>query len=710
MFSIFGGLSVTNLREKANRLLDAYYKTTGIGALFFDTQLNLVAYNPQCDIADDFLCLGAHDLTSFLVEKFESAETLEEEAGKFYTYYFETNLVCNISFMRRDDRAVGALVTQPVLVNKMTQAELNQFLSVMGRTSEERRSLEGLFERIPFIPNGKVFPMGIMLSSLAETLVSDKRIKQEICGSVGRENPVFREFGLDLTEDRAYRHGVFSGRGSHEEYMFLKESVQSGDRSALKEFLSRNNVGAIDVPGDGGIGFVRSLKNYFIKVCAMSGAMAIEAGAPYSKTMEMVEQYINNVEKLTHANEIYDLMEELLLSFTRSVAVSRVTSYSKPVRQIMDYVETNFNQKITLSVLAEHTKLTPTYLSSLMKKETGQSLLDNINKTRVERSKKLLSDSALSNAEVAQHVGYNYQNHFSTIFKKYAGISPSEYRNSFKKAHNEDGKLSFSEGFVAAVIDKLYEVRMQVPGIYDTVRIVDPIRHCSRVLYPHVQNEGRDTCYSTSMQAYIHNRAYYKVESKDSSTDLVLALPIDMGNSTYIVEMIKHLDYGSAPEVDKYTLETDKLTGQHTRTYIEKNLPALMRMSRVEGRPLSVIVSTLCIALKSDNPVGVVKKYTVQDEIVAEFGTAISQEMCPGVWTGRYAGTIFVTVMQDSNLDAAYDMRRRIQSAVKKQMQKFATNEISVKVSCGVKTITDDIQNIAQLIDGAFLDLRNTSH
>ena len=100
------------------------------------------------------------------------------------------------------------------------------------------------------------------------------------------------------------------------------------------------------------------------------------------------------------------------------------------VRTAQQYIEEHYTEHLTLTVLAEKTYVSPWYLSKLLNKYTGQSFSDLLNGARVRRAKELLRDPSLRVHEVSDLLGFSDVAHFSKTFKKIAGISPNEYRNS----------------------------------------------------------------------------------------------------------------------------------------------------------------------------------------------------------------------------------------------------------------------------------------
>ncbi|MFB0840734.1 response regulator [Paenibacillus oleatilyticus] len=101
--------------------------------------------------------------------------------------------------------------------------------------------------------------------------------------------------------------------------------------------------------------------------------------------------------------------------------------------QIVDtakqYIHRHFGQKgLTLQEVAQQSHVSPNYLSYLFKKKTGYNLWDYVVKLRMEESRRLITSTDMRRYEIADKVGYESPEHFSKIFKKYYGVSPSELK------------------------------------------------------------------------------------------------------------------------------------------------------------------------------------------------------------------------------------------------------------------------------------------
>lgn len=105
------------------------------------------------------------------------------------------------------------------------------------------------------------------------------------------------------------------------------------------------------------------------------------------------------------------------------------TQNNQIVESARQYIEANYNQKgLTIQEVAKKNHVSPNYLSYLFKKNTGLNLWEYVIKLRMEESKSLILSTDLRRYEIAERVGYESPEHFSKIFKKYFGLSPSDLK------------------------------------------------------------------------------------------------------------------------------------------------------------------------------------------------------------------------------------------------------------------------------------------
>lgn len=99
--------------------------------------------------------------------------------------------------------------------------------------------------------------------------------------------------------------------------------------------------------------------------------------------------------------------------------------------QVVSYIEDHYSEKISLDQIAENMYLSPFYISRIFKGETGNTPIRHLINLRLEKAKELLEGGYQGSIqEVAALVGYDDAYHFSKLFKKRYGISPSQARKN----------------------------------------------------------------------------------------------------------------------------------------------------------------------------------------------------------------------------------------------------------------------------------------
>ena len=101
---------------------------------------------------------------------------------------------------------------------------------------------------------------------------------------------------------------------------------------------------------------------------------------------------------------------------------------------VIDYVQENFCEDISIAKLSMEFELSPNYLGALFRKKLGVSFVDYLTSLRIARAKELLASDTLSVREISESVGYYSQSYFNKIFIRKEGCTPGEYRKAALRA------------------------------------------------------------------------------------------------------------------------------------------------------------------------------------------------------------------------------------------------------------------------------------
>lgn len=110
---------------------------------------------------------------------------------------------------------------------------------------------------------------------------------------------------------------------------------------------------------------------------------------------------------------------------------SSISSENKTITIIKEYISQNYqNETLSVKDISTHVFLSTSYVCTFFKNETRQTLNQYLTEYRMEKAKALLADPRYKITDISAKVGYSDGNYFGKSFKKYCGLSPSEYRES----------------------------------------------------------------------------------------------------------------------------------------------------------------------------------------------------------------------------------------------------------------------------------------
>ncbi|MCX7903543.1 MAG: response regulator [Caloramator sp.] len=100
------------------------------------------------------------------------------------------------------------------------------------------------------------------------------------------------------------------------------------------------------------------------------------------------------------------------------------------VSKVLEYINKNYHQDISLHDIAKSVNLSYHYLSKIFKEKIGKGFIEYLTELRIEKSMQLLINDNLSIKEICQQIGYSDPNYYCKAFKRVTGMTPTEYRLS----------------------------------------------------------------------------------------------------------------------------------------------------------------------------------------------------------------------------------------------------------------------------------------
>jgi AraC family L-rhamnose operon regulatory protein RhaS len=131
----------------------------------------------------------------------------------------------------------------------------------------------------------------------------------------------------------------------------------------------------------------------------------------------------------TQLMRIILLTEELYDEYmTTGLPAAHSTDPAVQLTRVLEYIHTNYSEKISLQYLVNIFNLNRTTLNELFRKATGDTVISYLIKLRIELAASMLRDTGMPIKEIGCRVGFDDTANFGRTFKKLKGCSPKQYR------------------------------------------------------------------------------------------------------------------------------------------------------------------------------------------------------------------------------------------------------------------------------------------
>ena len=141
-------------------------------------------------------------------------------------------------------------------------------------------------------------------------------------------------------------------------------------------------------------------------------------------------------EEIQQISSLHDLIQWLHKYAQSCISRSRPDSppLSAQTKRVLDFLNMNYMKPISLGDAAADAGISESHLCRLLKNETGETFVNILNKIRIQRAEHLIATGTYKVYEVAELVGFSNYAYFYQVFRKLAGVTPTEYQKNRQKA------------------------------------------------------------------------------------------------------------------------------------------------------------------------------------------------------------------------------------------------------------------------------------
>ena len=135
------------------------------------------------------------------------------------------------------------------------------------------------------------------------------------------------------------------------------------------------------------------------------------------------------IDQALYADDLILICEEMCNTFKDLISRYENSFNSHIINKIIQYIQTNYAEPLTLTDVSKKFNFNYYYLSSYFSSHNSEGFNEFLNKIRIEKACEFLKKD-IPISLVSSMVGYSDQSYFSKVFKKFTGFTPSSYRKS----------------------------------------------------------------------------------------------------------------------------------------------------------------------------------------------------------------------------------------------------------------------------------------
>jgi AraC-like DNA-binding protein len=166
----------------------------------------------------------------------------------------------------------------------------------------------------------------------------------------------------------------------------------------------------------------------------VSGGVKILKRSPFtSPFFWSIESFLPQDRVLASAEKDYlaHLLSPVIYTYFHYEELQRLHLDQMLSERVMRLVRANIRKRLTLDFFARALNYSKVHLNAQFKEERGETIMEYVRRVKVEVTRGCVACSQLSVKEIAEEYGFADAYTFSKFFKRYAGISPREYRNRY---------------------------------------------------------------------------------------------------------------------------------------------------------------------------------------------------------------------------------------------------------------------------------------
>lgn len=204
----------------------------------------------------------------------------------------------------------------------------------------------------------------------------------------------------------------------------LEIALETGNAARVSEAL-----GLIWQKGMAKAGSIEEIRENMLYLSSLFVRFIHKQGWSIQEVAGEEEAYFHHLQSLASKEQFHQWIQRVVQSYLTYQQKQRKTTSHKLVKDILQLVEKEMDQELSLHMVADRLYVNSSYLSRLFKQETGKSFSNYVLERKMESAKRHLLDGAKV-YDAARVAGYRDVSYFTRVFRKYWGVTPGEIKGT----------------------------------------------------------------------------------------------------------------------------------------------------------------------------------------------------------------------------------------------------------------------------------------
>jgi two-component system, response regulator YesN len=337
------------------------------------------------------------------------------------SFYYQTDTF-QLSYLavpiNEDVRYAGMVVVGPFLNERVTDHMIWNVIKDNNLENNWLKPLETYYKSLPLLAQSY-----LAIGDLLVNILMNPHIKAQIITSKNSGE----QYRLDVDPDDYDQSGV-EIKKRYEAEKKLLHHIENGDKeNAMKAMLDHHTGDFLyRVPGNP----LRARKNITFSGNTMYRIAAGNGGVEPQYLHAISEKFALKIESAVAMSELNTIDISMIDEYCEAVKNIAIKGYSPVVKKALMYINLHFNESINLQSVADVIGFNRTYLAKKFKTEMNLSVVDYIQRKRIDEAKFLIDLGRLSTTEIGLQVGFSSYNYFCKVFKEITEMTASEYKRS----------------------------------------------------------------------------------------------------------------------------------------------------------------------------------------------------------------------------------------------------------------------------------------